>query len=285
MYRKLLALLLVGVVSMSSLTGCGGSSEPAATEAKTEDTAPTNDSAEPVAADTGDDADAGEENGSITFADLQKNYETMTDVYNKVNDLYMNDGIEQSDDVEELLTEAKGIIDEIGELTEDQFTDEQSMTDMNDSMVKIIEGLGNVVDMMDVKSEDGDGEAADDSGEADSSAWDAFDEFYAGVTDDENTYMLLAFGNDGALGCVMFVDTSTSKSGSWVGDVTTDEENNLLSISDENNGTSLGFSVEASGNGYKLDMGDLGTALVGSVDKDAFAAAAKEVEEGSVPQF
>lgn len=282
MYKRVLALMMVGVISMASLSGCGGgSSEPAATEKQ--EAAPANDTAADTADDGGADAeeadDAGETSGSITFADVQENYATMTEVYNQVNDLYMNDGIAQSDEVEELLSEAKGIIEEMGELTEDQFESEDDMIALNDSMVKIIEGLGGVVDMMETT-----GEAAETTA-ADSSTWDSFDSFYAGVTDDENTYMLLAFGQNDELGCAMFIDTSTSESGSWVGAVTVDEDNHLMSITDESNGTSLGFSVEESGNGYLLDMGDVGAAVVSEVSKDDFAAAAQEIENGSVPQF
>ena len=134
-------------------------------------------------------------------------------------------------------------------------------------------------------SEEDTEEAEDSSSSEEGSVWDNFDEFYAGVTDDENTYMLLAFGQDGALGCVMFIDVESKESGSWVGDVTIDEETGVLSISDESNGTALGFTVEEYKDGYLLDMGDVGQAAVGAVEQSKFEEAANAIDEGSAPQF
>ena len=134
-------------------------------------------------------------------------------------------------------------------------------------------------------SEEDTEEAEDSSSSEEESVWDNFDEFYAGVTDDENTYMLLAFGQDGELGCVMFIDVESKESGSWVGDVTIDEETGVLSISDESNGTALGFTVEEYKDGYLLDMGDVGQAAVGAVEQSKFEEAANAIDEGSAPQF
>ena len=54
------------------------------------------------------------------------------------NFAYKNEAalIEQDDEIESLLTEAKGIIEEIGESTEDDFSSEQHLQDMNDAMAQ-----------------------------------------------------------------------------------------------------------------------------------------------------
>lgn len=113
--------------------------------------------------------------------------------------------------------------------------------------------------------------------------WDSFNEFYAGVTDSKDVYMLLAFGGEGKTGAVIFLDTSSAQSGSWVGNTTT--EGNTITVSDQENGTSLTFSVEEQNGGYLLDMGDVGQAFVGEVEKAAFVSAVEEIDAGTTPQF
>lgn len=113
--------------------------------------------------------------------------------------------------------------------------------------------------------------------------WDSFNEFYAGVTDSKDVYMLLAFGGEGKTGAVIFLDTSSAESGSWVGNTTT--EGNTITVSDQENGTSLTFSVEEQNGGYLLDMGDVGQAFVGEVQKAAFVSAVEEIDAGTTPQF
>ena len=62
----------------------------------------------------------------------------------------MNDGIAQDDNIEALLTEAKGIIDQMGELTEADFQSQDDLKSMNDSMVTMVDSLGKIVDGMTV---------------------------------------------------------------------------------------------------------------------------------------
>ncbi|MCR5626104.1 MAG: hypothetical protein K6F99_02185 [Lachnospiraceae bacterium] len=205
MKKKLLAVLLVGVLGAFTLTACGGSAE-----VKSETKVSTGEEAEEEAEE--EEAEAEEE---------------------------------EADAEEEA-------VDEEAEAVEEAAEEEETETE----------------------------EAAD------TSVWDAFDTFYAGITDDDNTYMLLAFGQDGSIGCAMFVDVESAESGSWVGDVTSYEDQpEMLTISDEDNGTSLTFSVEEQGEGYLLDMGDVGAAAVGPITKEEFASAAQAVEEGATPQF
>ena len=79
---------------------------------------------------------------------LQDSFAELTDVYNTVVDLYNNDGIEPDGDIEDLLNQAKEVIEEMGELDENDFNDESEMIQLNDSRVTLIEALGDVVDSM-----------------------------------------------------------------------------------------------------------------------------------------
>ena len=65
---------------------------------------------------------------------LQDNFAALTDVYNEVVDLYNNDGIEPDGEIEDLLNQAKDVIEEMGELDENDFNDESEMEQLNDSM-------------------------------------------------------------------------------------------------------------------------------------------------------
>lgn len=51
-----------------------------------------------------------------TFAVLQSNYQLLVEAYNAVSDAYMSDEIEQSDEVEANLNQAKELIESLGEV-------------------------------------------------------------------------------------------------------------------------------------------------------------------------
>ncbi|MBQ9437391.1 MAG: hypothetical protein IJU50_03590 [Lachnospiraceae bacterium] len=199
MKKKLVALVLVGMMSVSLLAGCGGgnssSSAPAAAPAQTKDEAP----AAEAPAST-------QSSGSITFSDLQDNYVILTDVYQKVEDLYMNDAIAQDDEVEGLLTEAKDLIDQMGELNESDFSSEDDMIQLNDAMVNVIEGLGKVVDMMSA-ADDGTA-AADDGAEEAASDVSYVDGFYA---NDGNGNDFMIFFYETSNGDVAYVNDGTDE--------------------------------------------------------------------------
>ncbi|MBQ7265025.1 MAG: hypothetical protein IJS61_02915 [Firmicutes bacterium] len=134
-----------------ALTACGGNTgtetpSPAetsapATEATTADTAASADKAE----STGTPKASGE---GFTFADLQNNYALLSDLYDKVETAYMDKSIAQSDEVEANLTEAKDLIDQMGELKETDFANEKDLLEMNDAIYEICEALGAIVDKM-----------------------------------------------------------------------------------------------------------------------------------------
>ena len=89
---------------------------------------------------------------------LQDNFAALTDVYNEVVDLYNNDGIEPDGEIEDLLNQAKDVIEEMGELDENDFNDESEMEQLNDSMETLIDALGDVVDSMSYADDEDDEE-------------------------------------------------------------------------------------------------------------------------------
>ena len=132
MKKKVLAVLLTGVMAMSMLTACGGSDE-TTTGAATED----------VAAVSTD----GEMCSDETFSILQSNYATMTDAYNAVKDLYENDGIAADEAIEDAMNQAANVINQMGEISQDSITEEDAVT-LNSAMVDILDALSSVVDGM-----------------------------------------------------------------------------------------------------------------------------------------
>ncbi|MBR1629977.1 MAG: hypothetical protein IJ679_12055 [Lachnospiraceae bacterium] len=138
MKKKIAVLLLSGMLCAPLLVGCGDSEEDASSQTQTTAT-------EEKAAETKEDA--GDE--EITFEELQDNFVALTDAYQQVEDLYMNDEIAQDDDIEELLTEAKSVIDEMGELSEDDFSGREDMLEINDAMVEMLDALSLIIDGMD----------------------------------------------------------------------------------------------------------------------------------------
>ena len=135
MKKRLLAVLLTGVMAMSMLTACGGSDE-TTTGAATEDVS--------VASTVSTD---GEMCSDETFSILQDNYATMTDAYNAVKDLYENDGIAADEAIEDVMNQAADIINQMGEISQDSITEEDAVT-LNSAMVDILDALSSVVDGM-----------------------------------------------------------------------------------------------------------------------------------------
>ena len=138
---------------------------------------------------------------------LQNNFVELKDAYNMVVDLYNNDGIDQDDDIEELLNETKDLIEEIGEIDENDFADEDEMEQVNDSMVTLLEALGNIVDSM---STDDDDDEEDDEDEEDDPDLTYVDGLYANdgngkdfvilfYSSDEGDYAYVHDGKDEAI--------------------------------------------------------------------------------------
>ena len=132
MKKKLLAVLLTGVMAMSMLTACGGSDE-TTTGAATED----------VSAASTD----GEMCSDETFSALQDSYASMTEAYNAVKELYENDAIAADEAIEDVMNQAADVINQMGEISQDSITEEDAVV-LNDSMASLLDVLDAVVDAM-----------------------------------------------------------------------------------------------------------------------------------------
>lgn len=82
-----------------------------------------------------------------TFAELQKNYGILTETYNVVAEAYNSDEIEANGDIENTLNQAREIIEQMGEITQENIT-EADAVELTEAMVDIIEVLDLVVDAM-----------------------------------------------------------------------------------------------------------------------------------------
>ena len=132
MKKRLLAVLLTGVMAMSMLTACGGSDE-TTTGAATEDVAEA--------------STDGEMCSDETFSALQESYASMTEAYNAVKELYENDAIAADAAIEDVMNEAADVINQMGEISQDSITEEDAVT-LNSAMADILDALSSVVDGM-----------------------------------------------------------------------------------------------------------------------------------------
>ena len=240
MKKKLLAVMLVGAMGMSMLMGCGGSEDTTETKAPAQESVQEEDTKE----ETKEEEKTDESSDGLTFEDLQDNYVILNDVYNQVEELYLNDQIAQDDDIESLLTEAKGIIEEMGEATEDDFTSQQDYKDMNDAMASLIDSLGVIVDGM---TETGSEDSEDD---VIAQLKSILTLGYIGASEsDEELYF--ATDDDVDMGILGIVDNGDATF--LAGDIT--ESNGELTITDSETGDSLSFTVEE-------DVDDEGTSVL-----------------------
>lgn len=192
--KRFLALSLSALMICGALTACGGSNSetpapaettaPAKTEATTE--AAKSDSAEKTEntekPEKPSKREAKPSTQGFTFADLQDNYAILSELYDTVEAAYNDDSIAQSDEVEANLTEAKDLIDQMGELTEADFADEKDLLEMNDAIYDMCEALGAIVDQM--EEAPADTETSDASEEI---TFEDLQEAYAELVDDYNT--------------------------------------------------------------------------------------------------
>ena len=185
--KRFLALSLSALMLCGALTACGGSTEteaPAPAETSAPAPADTADTAAP-AADTASTEGPKASGEGFTFADLQDNYALLSDLYDKVEAAYMDNSIAQSDEVEANLTEAKDLIDQMGELTEADFADEKDLLEMNDAIYDMCEALGAIVDKMEAApAEEAPAEAAP---AAESITFEDLQDAYVELVDDYNT--------------------------------------------------------------------------------------------------
>lgn len=127
MKNRIVKILAVSALGAALLAGC------------------TNKDADPV---TEEPEVVVEENDELTFEDLQANYQILSECYEKTEELYLNPAVAQDDNIEKLLNEARGIIDEMGTLKEDDFETPEDMSAFNDTMADMIDNLSAVIDQM-----------------------------------------------------------------------------------------------------------------------------------------
>ena len=124
---------------------------------------------------------------------LQDNFAALTDVYNTVVDLYNNEGIEPDGDIEDLLNQTKEVIEEVGELDENDLDDEADMKKINDTMVTLLEALGGIVDSMSYADDEED----DDDDEDDNPELAYVDGVYANDGNGRDFIILFYTSDDG----------------------------------------------------------------------------------------
>ena len=178
MKRKLAAIVLSAVMVMGTLTGCGGSSEPA--EAAVEETAE----------ETTEDAAADGMVTDETWSALQDNYAAMVDAYNAVVELYNSDEVAADADIEDVLTQAEDVINQMGDIDQTQVAEADAET-LNSTMVDILDALSLLVDGMDAaEGTTGSDEAVSDE------TWATLQENYSAMTDADNAVVELYNSDD-----------------------------------------------------------------------------------------
>lgn len=171
MKKKILAVVLAGVMAMSMLTACGGSDD----TTETADVETTEDAAS-------DDAASDEACSDETFGTLQDNYAVMVDAYNQVKELYESDEIAGDAEIEDLMNQAADVINEMGEISQDTITESDAET-LNGAMLDILDGLSGIVDAMEAT---GDEESTADEACSDET-FATLQDNYAALTDVYNT--------------------------------------------------------------------------------------------------
>jgi len=128
MKKKLLAVLLCCVMGLATFTGCG--------EEEVEQPAQAEQATEEVVAVAADEMCSDE-----SFAALQEAYAALVQAYDAVGTYYVeNDGIEQSDEIEEALNSAKEYLDLVGEIQQNEMTEADAET-IAESMLQVAEAL------------------------------------------------------------------------------------------------------------------------------------------------
>ncbi len=231
MKKKLLALVLSLTMTGLMLAGCGDDKEEAQAEAPAETT--TQEEAAP-AEEAPAETETTQSTG-FTFADLQNNYASMVEAYNAVEAAYMDESIAQDDTVESLLQQTKEVMDQMGELTEDDFQSEQDLLDMNQSILDLLDALNGTLDLM----------KPADTGSADVTADDlkaAFPVGYAGAADDGSKVMW-ALSDTTPKGLFLSINAAGDDAVSICGDVVRNSDD-TITLTDDESGASITLGIE-----------------------------------------
>ena len=150
MRKNLLAVLLSAVMVAAMLTGCGDATE-APAETATEATEEVKEEAtEEVATEEVTEEVATEEAAGCSdevFAALQEDYAMLVECRDQAAEIYNDEAIAENPDITALFNETDEIVAEMGEITQDQITDEDAlelenaMCDLIDTYATLVEGM------------------------------------------------------------------------------------------------------------------------------------------------
>lgn len=167
MKKKIVSMVLAVMMAASLTTACGGDNKKAAdtsSTAKTQTATPaasTDTKTETPAPAAKDDTAAASTDGETVsdevFAQMQDCYDLMVQYYNAAVDLYSDDAVAASEEVNDVMSQAKEIIEEMGEITQDSLTPDDAV-ELIDAMEIIVDVLSETVDGMELTD---DADAAD----------------------------------------------------------------------------------------------------------------------------
>lgn len=145
MRKNLLAVLLSAVMVAAMLTGCSDATE-APAETATEATEEVKEEAtEEVATEEVTEEAAG--CSDEVFAALQEDYAMLVECRDQAAEIYNDEAIAENPDITALFNETDEIVAEMGEITQDQITDEDAlelenaMCDLIDTYATLVEGM------------------------------------------------------------------------------------------------------------------------------------------------
>lgn len=262
MKKRLLVMLLAGVMSLSMLTACGGkkaeetTAEPEAVVEQTEE-ADAETTAETVDVEAETEATEGNMVSDEVFANLQESYSLMVDTYNAVVELYSSDEIAADAEIESLLNEVKGVMDEMGEITQEEIS-EEDVDVLLDSILALLDSLEALTEGMEV--------VEDIAAEGDFTLLDVTSDMIDAaiyVGDEESELVLSLFtAPDGTAMCSMLEYDSASESGdvacgAYTAETAEDEDGiawSYMTFDDVYTGASmeLGFGETDAGECYLL---------------------------------
>lgn len=135
-------------------------------------------------------------------------------------------------------------------------------------------------DASDESTDDTSDISSDDTGDSDSGSslddYD-FDPCYAGVTNSDDEYAYLGVV-DGEQAILVFYESDTNENICMAGDVTIDEDTGYCTLTDDETGVSLTFTVEEQDDGsYLLDLGDDGQIYLEQISSDDFVDCLKNL--------
>lgn len=163
MKNKILASVLAVLTAGALLTACGSKTETqdAVSTENVQEEAPAAEEAV-EARETEEAVDTASSDGEEMVSDeifeiLQNSYSLLVEYHDAVAELYNSDEVAANPEIEELMSQAYDIIEEMGNITQEEVSPEDAET-LIDAMDQIVDGLSVIVDGMEVA---GDSDAAD----------------------------------------------------------------------------------------------------------------------------